>query len=497
MTCGLQLSHHGPVETESIGDRTIQAYQRGPEAVIALVGEIVAELMGRIVALETENQALRARLGTNSRNSGKPPSSDGPGIKPHPKSQRKPSGRKSGGQPGHPGHTLRLVDEPDEVKVHAPSHCTGCGESLAEVPAVRRERRQVVDIPLVKALVVEHQVETKCCPGCGMETSGVFPQDVKGPMQYGARAAAAAVYFNQAQLLPQERTCEVMEELFGCPMVEGTLESAVGQCHEQLADTEAAIKRGIEGAEVAHFDETGTNVGGKSEWLHVASTGRLTFYAIQKKRGREALDAIGLLPNFFGRAIHDGFTSYWQYRQCEHGLCNAHHLRELTFVEEELGQVWAKDQKELLLQIKQAVEDARNQGQEELPTEMKGEFSARYDVLLEIGFKANPPPEPTGKAGRPKLGKAGNLLERLRAHKGETLAFMEDFSVPFDNNQAERDIRMVKVRQKISGCFRTTTGAERFCRIRGYISSLRKQGMPVLAALGSAIVGNPPMPATT
>src|SRR3989337_2867570 len=287
-----------------------------------------------------------------------------------------------------------------------------------------------------------------------------------------------------------------MADLFGCPIAEGTLEGAVGRCYEQLAETEAAIKRGIKKAKVAHFDETGTNVGGKTSWLHVASTPAVTFYAVEEKRGREAMDKMGVLPDFLGRAIHDGLPSYWQYVKCEHGLCNAHHLRELTFVEEELGQVWAKDQKGLLLQIKQAVEDARNQGQEELPTEMKGEFSARYDVLLEIGFKANPPPEPTGKAGRPKLGKAGNLLERLRAHKGEPPAFMADFSVPFDNNQAERDIRMVKVRQKISGCFRTTTGAERFCRIRGSISSLRKERMPILAALRRAMLGNAPMPAT-
>jgi len=204
-----------------------------------------------------------------------------------------------------------------------------------------------------------------------------------------------------------------------------------------------------------------------------------------------------VLPQFGGRAVHDGLTSYWQYEQCAHALCNAHHLRELTFVEEQLGQNWAKDLKVVLREIKQAVDDARGQGLAGLPAAVQQEFARRYDALLAEGMRANPLPPPTGKRGRPKRGKAGSLVERLREHKAATLAFMADVAIPFDNNQAERDIRMTKVREKISGCFRTTMGAERFCRIRGYISTLRKQGMPILAALGQAIAGNPPMPATT
>ncbi len=197
-----------------------------------------------------------------------------------------------------------------------------------------------------------------------------------------------------------------------------------------------------------------------------------------------------------GWAVHDGLASYWQYGSCEHALCNAHHLRELTFVEEELGQPWAKDLKELLLEIKQAVTEARGRGLDVLGVEVKQGFGSRYDTILEEGLKANPKPEPTSKRGRPKRGKAGSLVDRLAEHKEATLAFMEDFRVPFDNNQAERDIRMVKLREKISGCFRTTTGPDRFCRIRGYISTLRKQGMPILSALSQAIAGKPPLPAT-
>ena len=355
----------------------------------------------------------------------------------------------------------------------------------------------MVDIPRVKARVIEHQVETKCCPGCGAETSGQFPEGLEAPVQYGPGVATVAVYLNQEQLLPLERSCEVLADLFNCPISEATLEKAVGQCHEQLAEAEAATKRGIEWARVAHFDETGVNIAAKTRWLHAASTASLTFYATHQKRGREALDEIGVLPEFRGRAVHDGLTSYWQYGQCEHALCNAHHLWELTFVEEELGQAWAKDLKGLLLEVKQAVEAARSQGLAGLSAEVKREFGARYDAALEEGLKMNLPPEPTGKRSRPKRGKAGSLVDRLREHKGATLAFMEDFAVPFDNNQVERDIRMTKVREKVSGCFRTTTGADRFCRIRGYISTLRKRGLPILSALGRPLTGNPPLPATT
>jgi transposase len=502
------------VETESIRDAVLAAYRQGPDAVVELVVKLVAQLealSARGAALEAENAALRlenatlqadnaalrARLATNSRNSSKPPSSDGPGVKPHPKSQRTQSGRKPGGQPGHVGHTLRLVDEPDEVVVHAPARCKACGQNLEAVSSLRSERRQIVDIPPVKARVVEHRVETKRCPGCGTETSGRFPEGVEAPAQYGPRVATVAVYLNQEQLLPEERTCEVLSDLFSCPLSEGTLEKAVEECHEQLAEPEAAIKLGIEGASVAHFDETGMNIAGKTRWLHASSTASLTFYAPHQKRGREALDEIGILPKFRGRAVHDGLRSYWQYEQCEHALCNAHHLRELTFVEEQLWQGWAKDLKELLLEIKQAVDTVRSQGLIGLSAEAKREFEAHYDAALEEGLKMNPPPEPTGKRGRPKRGKAGSLVDRLREHKRATLAFMEDFAIPFDNNQVERDIRMTKVREKISGCFRTTVGAERFCRIRGYISTLRKQGIPILSALGKAIAGNPPVPATT
>ncbi len=316
-------------------------------------------------------------------------------------------------------------------------------------------------------------------------------------MQYGPGVATLAVYLTQEQLLPLGRTSTVLAEVFGCPVSEGTVERAVADCHDRLAGAEAVIKQGVRAAAVAHFDETGVTISGTTAWLHGASTPQLTFYAVHPKRGHGAMDALDVLPQFRGRAMHDGLTSYWQYRQCAHGLCNAHHLRELTFVEEQLGQSWAKDLTGLLGEIKQAVDAARDQGRAALPLDVQQEFARRYDAVLEEGAQANPPLPPTGKRGRPKRGKAGSLVDRLRDHKAATLAFMTDVAIPFDNNQAERDIHMTKVREKISGCFRTSTGAERFCRIRGYISTLRKQGMPIFSALGHAIIGDPPLPLTT
>lgn len=503
------------MDAEGLRVKTLEAYRRGPDAVVALVADLVAEftaqverISARITALEAENGALRAenatlraenaamqaRLNLTSHNSSKPPSSDPPGGKPNPKSQRTPSGRKPGGQPGHPGHTLRLVENPDEVQVHAPDHCQRCGRGLADVAAVRQERRQVVDLPPVRVHVVEHQVESKCCPGCGVVTTGAFPEGVTAPAQYGPGVATVGVYLNQEQLVPLERSCQTLEDLFGCPIAEGTLERLVGECHERLAEAEAAIKRGVAEAGVGHFDETGVNIGGKTRWLHVASTPGLTFYAAHPKRGWDALEAIGVLPTFLGRAVHDGWKSYWQYGQCRHALCNAHHLRELTFVEEELGQPWAGDMKAVLRESKEAVDEARGRGAAALPPEVAEGFRRRYTAVLEKGHAANPPPAPTGKRGRPKRGKAGSLVDRLGMHQEAVLAFMEDFRVHFDNNQAERDLRMVKVRQKVSGCFRTPTGAEQFCRIRGYVSTLRKQGMSVLSGLSRAVLGDPLLP---
>jgi transposase len=256
----------------------------------------------------------------------------------------------------------------------------------------------------------------------------------------------------------------------------------------------AAIKQAVIAATILHSDETGLSLNGQTAWLHVASTDQLTWYASHPKRGRKALDALGVLPAARGRVVHAGLWSYWQYDQCEHALCNAHHLRELIFVEEQLKQAWAGQLKALLLEIKQAADQARADGLTALPATAQRAWGARYEGLVAEGQRLNPRSPPTRKVGRPKRSQAGNLALRLATHQEATLAFMTDLRVPFDNNQAERDLRMMKLRQKISGCFRSMVAVDRFCQIRSYVSTLRKQGFPILASLADAFRGHPPVP---
>ena len=475
-------------------ERLVTGFGEQLERVVAQVAVLEVEN----AALRSENQALRGQLAKDSHNSSKPPSSDGPGApKRVPKSLRGVSGRRPGGQPGHPGASLTLVEQPDEVVVHQPSVCAGCGHDLGAAVVLRTERRQVIDLPVVRVQVVEHQAQTRGCPGCGQATTAPFPADVLAPIQYGPGVATLAVYLHQEQLLPVERTGRVLGEVFGCPISGGTLERMVARCADAVAGIVEAIKQAVIAAAIVHVDETGLSLNGTMAWLHVASTDRLTWYATHRKRGQEALDALGVLPTVRGRVVHDGLWSYWHYEQCEHALCNAHHLRELTFVEEQLKQPWAGHLKTLLLEIKEAADLARADGVPALPAEAQRTWSARYAALVAEGLRLNPPAPPTGKRGRPKRSPAGNLALRLCTHQAETLAFMADLRVPFDNNQAERDLRMMKVRQKISGCFRSMVAVDRFCQIRSYVCTLRKQGLPILAALADAFRGQPPVPALT
>ncbi|MCC7107055.1 MAG: IS66 family transposase [Chloroflexi bacterium] len=499
------------MDTVSLREAALHGYGVGPEAVVTLVEQLVAGLSeslaqvtarvalleAEIKALRSENEALRGRLAKDSHNSSKPPSSDGPGTpKREPKSLRGTSGRRPGGQPGHPGHTLTLVGQPDEVVIHQPVTCGDCGHDLGAAVVLGTERRQAIDLPVVRAQVVEHQAETRVCPGCGQATTAPFPADVRAPVQYGPGVATLAVYLHQEQLLPVERTGRVLDEVFGCPIGNGTVERMVAQCADAVADVVAAIQQAVIAAAIVHADETGLSLNGKLTWLHVASTDRLTWYGSHPKRGQEALDALGVLPAVQGRVVHDGLASYWHYEQCAHALCNAHHLRELIFVEEHLTQPWAGRLTTLLLEIKEAADRARAAGVPTLPPEAQQAWTVRYTDLVAEGLRLNPPAPPAGgKQGRPKRSPAGNLAVRLSTHQAETLAFMTDLRVPFDNNQAERDLRMMKVRQKISGCFRSKTALDRFCTIRSYVCTLRKQALPILASLADAFRGQTPVPA--
>ena len=471
-------------------------YDSGPDACFALVQQMQATiqaLAARVEELTAQVAQLQERLNKDSHNSHKPPSSDAFARKP--KSLRPKSNKPSGGQPGHPGTTLCLSDQPHQIVEHSPAVCSGCGGSLAEVTAEGCERRQVHDLPPLALEVTEHRTLCKRCPICRTATAAAFPAGVSQPVQYGPGVRTLCVYLQYHHLLPYERTQQLLWDLFGAAPCEGSLAHFGTLCHERLSEAEAAIQEAILAAPVVHFDETGVRIAKKLHWLHVAGTEQFTFYAPHAQRGKPAFEAIGVLPGFRGTAVHDAWASYWGY-PCAHALCNAHLLRELTGLQEQKHQPWAAQAIALLGEIKQTVEAAKAAGASALTPVQCRFFEARYEYVLHWGRVANPAPPVAAspKRGRPKQSAAQNLLERMARHRVSVLAFLYDFSVPFDNNLAERDLRMIKVHQKVSGCFRSFSGAAQFCRIRGYLSTLRKQGVDVLAALRRVFAGDPFIP---
>ena len=459
----------------------------------ALVAELLP-LKEQVSQLSAQVKELERRLAKDRHNSHLPPSSDR--FHRQPKSLRKKSGKKPGAQKGHEGTTLSLSQTPDQVVVHEVCTCSHCQADLSGEPVLQVERRQVLDVPPKRLIVVEHQAQQKWCPSCQSVSKALFPEGVAAPVQYGPALGALAVYLVQQQLLPYERACETIHDLIGPSMTVGTLKALVERCAESLKPIEEQIAAALQQGRVLHQDETSLFVLGKRLWMHVGSTATLTHYAVHAKRGRQAIDAIGLLKGFAGVSVHDGWASYQGY-DCLHALCNAHHLRELTFVQEILDQDWAGEMKTLLLQMKDTVEVARAAGGSGLPPAELQHWHVRYQSLLLRAHEHLPDPADSTapKRGRKKQSPARNLLDRLLKYEDQVLRFLHDFAVPFDNSQAERDIRMVKVQQKVSGGFRSLAGAEAFCRIRGYLSTLCKQGGHVLTALELALAGHPVSPA--
>lgn len=447
-----------------------------------LVQELAA-LRAENAALKQEIAELQRRLGKDSSNSSKPPSSDGPAKKPRiAGGLRGISCKKSGGQPGHRGDTLRPVASPDKIERHEAMQCGHCRAALTAAMATRMEKRQVFEMPQPRLGVTEHQAPIYTCACCRGETRAAFPADVTAHVQYGPRIRAAAIYLNAQHLIPEDRVGGIMHDLFGAPLLCPASIAAWGEGKSrEWAAVEAEIAARLATAAVRHLDETGFRIGGKTRWLHTVSTAAMTYYRVCEQRGA-MFDALR-----GGVIVHDHFKPYFTLSEVEHALCNAHHLRELKALIDIEKEPWAKQMSRLLVRSAKQVDRAAAQGKMPLATGCARRIVAVYDAILRRGLafhEAQPAlTRRPGARGRSPKRVGHNLLERLRDYKAAVLRFVFDFAVPFTNNQAEQDIRMMKVKMKISSGFRTWGGAQTFATLRSVLSTARKQGRNILRTL--------------
>lgn len=457
----------------------------------AVIGELRAEL----VAAAAEIAELRRQLGQNSRNSSKPPSSDGL-AKPAPRSLRRRGARKPGGQDGHPGSTLAPVAVPNEVIPHEPGCCRGCGLDLSGAPEVGREHRQVFDIPPISVRVTEHQMIKRRCD-CGTVTSAQPPEGVAAPVQYGARITAIVVYLYVGQFLSKKRTAAALAELFGTPISQGTVAAMTSRAAGGLDGFTEWVRANLAAAEVVNFDETGLRVEGKLRWVHSASTGKYSLITVHDRRGTKGMDAAGILPAFTGIAVHDAWAPYDTYQAVTHALCGAHVLRELQAVTDLAARdnaqdqwCWATQASDALRELHELVRDtlAASDTLDDVDPAALADAIHRYRSAALLGVEAT-------RARQSKVVRKHNALaRRLIDRQDDYLRFTVDPRVPFDNNAAEREVRMIKLRQKVSGCLRTLTGAQQFCTIRSYLATAAKHGVHFFEALTTLAEGRPCLP---
>ena len=453
---------------------------------------IIAQQQAAVTQLQATVADLQAKLAADSTKSNRPPSSDGLGKSPpKPRSLRRRSGKPPGGQPGHPGTTLEFSANPDQIVEHTPpSICSVCNTPLSG--PTQFTARQVFDLPEIHYVVTEHRsFEVRC--SCGELHRGEFPRSVDHPVQYGARIDALAVYLTQHHMLPIARTAVLINDLFGVSYSQGTILSAAAQTAARLQPVVQSIAQGVQSAAVAHADETGMRVGAKLRWLHTVTTPLLTWIGCHAKRGFDAMVEFGILPAFRGVLIHDGWAPYRRL-DCLHGLCNAHHLRELAALAEDHGQRWAARMSTLL---KAACHEVNLSTGACLLGDRVRWYRVRYNAIIRAGERECPARSCSGKRGRTKQSPATNLLRRLRDGADDVWRFAREPDVPFTNNLAEQAIRMPKVKQKISGGFRTTDGARAFCVIRSYLETMRKQGANLFGALITAFEGAVSQPRLT
>ena len=443
---------------------------------------------GRIKTLSAQVIELKRQLGRNSSNSSMPPSAEGPRKKPAVPRQR--GARRPGKQPGAEGTHLAQVDVPDKTFNHIPTDCHKCGGGLGDASVAGIVRRQVFDLPEVRLFVTEHQAQRRVC-GCGAVTTAAFPTEARAPACYGTGVRAAVAYLCAWQHLPVDRAAQALSDLFNVPIATGTVAGVMGQAAEAVKPAVEEIAAQVAAAQVANFDETGARVAGRGHWAHTAATPELCHYHVDERRGKVGMDAAGVLPAFAGIAVHDCWSPYDNYNGITHALCNAHLLRDLAAVAE-LGeeQDWAAFMADLLRQALGWVNDAKAAGQTAIAAQLLASLLTRYDGHVAQGREANPPPPGRRRA----KGKPAALVERLAKRRDDILRFAVDFRVPFDNNLAERALRMIKLQLKISGCWRALKGAQDFCAVRSYIATARQQGQNVLAVLRQALQGQPWIP---
>lgn len=488
----------------------IKTYNEGINSVITLVKDLNSNFVIQMGSLTSEINALKianlefstriaeleARLNKNSSNSSKPPSTDG--YKKKIKNNRVKNGRSSGGQQGHEGHTLLKVENPNYT-IDAPieDYCD-CGANLSGIDDIIRTRQEF-ELPEIKPIVTEYRTHEKVCPQCGKVHKSEFPAHVSQSTQYGVKMKGLMTYLTDYQLIPLKRAVETIEEIIGQTVSQGTLVTASEKLNTILEKPVEIIKQQIKESKVVHFDETGIRSEGKTKWIHVASTETLTYYEMHEKRGTDAAVDIGILPEFNGTAVHDHWKTYYTFEGCTHSECNSHNLRYLKEINENFDHAWAKDMAGFLIELKKQVEAMKTEGLMSMEATQTESWRTRFHSIIKEGIREDDERSPkvfSKKTGKPQRSKALNLLLKMQKYDIETLAFMYDFEVPFDNNLAERDLRMQKLRQKISGCFRGKEGANVFCRIRSYISTARKNGQKVMESLANAFSGNPFIPET-
>lgn len=455
---------------------------------------LVTQLRGALDTALTRIADLEAQLRQNSKNSSKPPSSDSPFVKPAPKSLRGRSGRKPGGQPGHEGRTLMKVARPDRVIRHEPKRCAGCGRGLGrKAVEVEVDARQVFDIPKITVRVVEHQMISRRCRGCGATSTGTAPDGVDAPASYGPNVAAICTYLYSGQFLSKARTADALAELFGTPLSAGTVASLT---RRMAADVRACgvldrIAAGITAAEVAHFDETGLRVAASLHWVHSASTDLFSLLTVHPRRGVRGMEHAGILPGFTGVAVHDAWSPYDTYTQATHALCNAHVARELVAVFEQVSQgewSWARQAHDALLDLKALVAEAKAAGRSVLEAGARDALIGRLRSAVVLGARI--------AGGGQRGAKHRALARRLRDRQADYLRFLDEgFAVPWDNNAAEREVRMVKIRQKVSGSLRTLAGARDFTAIRSYLGTVVKHGIRFIDGLTMLAEHRPWLPA--